>query len=80
MKWVDNVNPLNSFMTETTPNQDWISQAEAARRKGVSRQAINKLVKAGRLKTLAIAGSVFVSSEEISQYTPAPTGRKKKVI
>ncbi|MDO7886467.1 hypothetical protein [Hymenobacter cheonanensis] len=66
-------------MTNDTPNQDWISQAEAARRKGVSRQAINKLVKAGRLKTLEIGGSVFVSSEQVSQYTPAPKGRKKRI-
>jgi len=35
---------------------DWISQAEAARIRGVTRQAIAKLVNQNRLRTLLIGG------------------------
>lgn len=63
---------------EEKENDEWITQAEAARKRGVSRQSINKLVKAGRLLTLTIGGVVFVSSQQISQFEPAPKGRKRQ--
>lgn len=58
-------------------DDDWITQAEAARLRGVSRQAINKLIKSGRLKTICVGGIRFVSSSEIKLFVPAPSGRKK---
>lgn len=56
---------------------EWLSQAEAARVRGVSRQAISKLIKAGRLKTLEVGGHVLVSKEDIHKFEPGKAGRPK---
>jgi excisionase family DNA binding protein len=57
---------------------EWISQAEAARLRGVSRQAIATLVKKGRLPTLKIGGRTFVKRKEVEQFAPEPSGRPPK--
>lgn len=44
---------------------DWISQADAARLRGVSRQAVSKLVQKGRLRTLTIGGHVLVRRDDV---------------
>jgi excisionase family DNA binding protein len=59
-------------------NEDWISQAEAARLRGVSRQAIAKLVRAHRVRTLKIAGKILVLKEDVENYKPLTAGRPKK--
>jgi len=56
----------------------WITQAEAARLRGVSRQAIHNLIKKGRIKTLKIASVVFVDKESIQNYASQNVGRPKK--
>lgn len=56
---------------------EWISQAEAARIREVSRQAIRKLVLKGRLQTLEIGGRIFVSRKDVITYQPEPGGRPK---
>lgn len=48
------------------PGGEWISQAEAARRLGVSRQAISKMVRANRLRSFSIGGRILVSRIEIA--------------
>lgn len=53
----------------------WVTQAEAARIRGVSRQAINKLVQKGYLKTVEIGGIVFVKRAELSSYEAKEPGR-----
>nr|VFJ96273.1 MAG: Helix-turn-helix domain [Candidatus Kentron sp. LFY] len=45
--------------------KEWLSQADAARLRGVSRQAISKLVRKGRFRTLVIGGHVFVHKEDV---------------
>ena len=57
---------------------DWISQSEAARLRGVTRQAIAKLVKKGRLKVLVLGGHTFVSKAEIMRFEIQAAGRPKK--
>jgi len=57
---------------------DWISQAEAARVRGVSRQAIALLVKRGRLPVLRIGGRLLVRRKDVEQFTPEPGGRPAK--
>lgn len=59
------------------PNE-WISQAEAARLRGVSRQAIALLVKKGRLPVLKIGGRLLVRRKEVEAFTPEPAGRPPK--
>lgn len=56
---------------------DWISQAEAARIHGVSRQAINKLIRTGRLRTFEAGGHTLVSRKEVESFAPRPAGRPK---
>jgi predicted DNA-binding protein (UPF0251 family) len=58
--------------------EDWISQSEAARIRNVSRQAIHKLVKSGRLRTVVIGGIIFVNRKEIELFNSKKTGRPKK--
>lgn len=53
---------------------EWISQAEAARIRGVSRQAIAHLVKRKRLKTLEIAGRSLVLRRDIENFTVQQSG------
>jgi excisionase family DNA binding protein len=59
------------------PNE-WISQAEAARLRGVSRQAIALLVKKRRLSVLKIGGRLLVRRKEVEEFTPEPAGRPPK--
>ncbi len=60
---------------ESDPSGEWISQAEAARIKGVSRQAINKLVRNGRLRSMRIGGHVLVHRLDLESFQPQPSGR-----
>ena len=64
------------FLNEN-PNE-WISASEAARLRGVSRQAIANLVRRGRLRTLQFGGKTFVSRADVEAYAPDPGGRPRK--
>jgi excisionase family DNA binding protein len=57
---------------------DWISQAEAARLRGVSRQAIAKLVSAKRLRTMVVGGHILIRREDIVEFRPKKAGRRKR--
>lgn len=61
-----------------TPENDWITQSEAARLRGVSRQAINKLIKKGRIKCIQISSVVFVDRKEIENFKALNSGRPLK--
>jgi len=54
--------------------KEWLSQADAARLRGVTRQAISKLVQKGRLRTLTIGGHVLVHRADIVGQTKPVTG------
>jgi excisionase family DNA binding protein len=56
-------------------SSEWITQADAARIRGVTRQAISKLVKAGRLETLQFGGHLFVRRAEVEEFIPVRGGR-----
>jgi excisionase family DNA binding protein len=53
----------------------WISQAEAARLRGVSRQAISKLIRKQKLKILEAGGHVLVNRQEVLEYEGEGAGR-----
>jgi hypothetical protein len=57
---------------------DMITQAEAARIRGVSEEAIRYLVKRGRFKVFKIGGKVFLSKREIERFKPSVGGRPSK--
>lgn len=54
-----------------------MSQSEAARIRGVSKQAISKLIKRGRLQSLEIGGHIFVKRSDIQNFVPGKAGRPK---
>ena len=58
----------------------WISQAEAAKLRGVSRQAIARLIQKGRFKTLSIGGKTLLRRSEVEQFrakAPGPAPKRK---
>jgi excisionase family DNA binding protein len=57
---------------------DLITQAEAARLRGVSRPAIHKLVAKGKLRTVEIGGTVFVYRADVLSYERGAPGRPPK--
>ena len=57
---------------------DWISQAEAARIRGVSKQAIAKLIGRKRLTAREIGGRMLVRRSEVEAFVPLPIGRPHK--
>jgi len=56
---------------------DWINQADAARLRGVSRQAIAKLAANGRLRSLVVGGRTLVNRADVLAFTPNPAGRPR---
>jgi len=56
---------------------DWISQSEAARLRGVTRQAIGKLVGQGRLRILVAGGHTLVHKSDVLAFEPKSAGRPK---
>lgn len=57
---------------------DLISQAQAARIRNVSREAIYQLVTRGKLKVTEIGGQKFLSRREVENYKPELGGRPPK--
>jgi excisionase family DNA binding protein len=54
---------------------DLITQAEAARLRGVTREAIYDLVARGRLQAIEIGGQRFVRKSEVIGFESLPAGR-----
>lgn len=59
---------------------DLITQQEAADLRGVTLQAMNKLVRLGRLKTITIGKRAFLLRSEVEAYEPSVGGRPKKTV
>lgn len=67
---------LSTYFRAKSPHaEEWVSQAEAARMRGVSRQAIARLIKKGRFRVLRIGGKVLLRREDIKSYRSAAPGR-----
>ncbi len=54
---------------------EWISQTHAAGVRGVTRQAIARLVKRGRLRTVTIGGHTLVHRDDVVNFEPREAGR-----
>jgi predicted XRE-type DNA-binding protein len=61
-------------------SDDFITQAEAARLRGVSRAAISDLVKRRKLKVKKVGAVQFLSRKEALSYEPDACGRPKKKV
>jgi hypothetical protein len=57
----------------------WVSQAEAAEMRRVTRQAIADLVGKGRFTTLSIGGKTLLKRSEVEDFKPKPPGPPPKV-
>jgi len=68
---------MSTYFSEGTA-EEWISQAEAARIRGVSRQAIGRLIKRERLQTLKIGGRMLVRRKDVEDFRAEPAGRPSK--
>ena len=69
--------PRNSPKKNFDPSQ-WVSQAEAAEMRGVTRQAIARLVGKGRFTTLSIGGKTLLKWSEVEDFKPKPPGPAPK--
>jgi excisionase family DNA binding protein len=70
---------VSTYLKEKNfPEEECISQAEAARIRGVSRQAIARLIKKGRFRILRIGDKVFLDRREVQAYKPETSGRPPK--
>jgi excisionase family DNA binding protein len=58
---------------------DLISQAEAARIRGVTRAAIRDLIRRERLRSVAIGGRELVYRSEVEAFEKDKPGPKKEV-
>jgi hypothetical protein len=70
-------------LTKTSTNDakldSYISQAEAARIRDVSKQAIADLIKRGRLSKITVAGRTLVLRAEVEAFVAKPKlGRPRK--
>ena len=61
-----------NYFSKASDPSEWVSQAEAARMRRVSRQAIARLVKKGRFRVLEIGGRVLLRREDVKAYKSAP--------
>jgi len=64
----------------TMPNKldEMISQAEAARIRGVTPQAIAHLISTGKLRAVTVAGRRLVFKSEVENFEPSVGGRPPK--
>ncbi len=63
---------------ESSDMADLISQAEAARLRGVTRAAIQDLVRRGRIRSVNVGGRALVYRSEIVNYEQGEAGRPRK--
>jgi len=62
---------------EANDLNDLITQADAARIRDVSREAIADLITRGRLATVEVAGQKFVKRSEIENFVTRKAGRPR---
>jgi hypothetical protein len=55
-----------------------VSQQQAAEVRGVSIQAIHKLIKRGRFTVVEVGGKKFLLRKEVEAFVPRRTGRPRK--
>ena len=69
---------LRSSAKEKFDPTQWVSQAEAAKMRGVTRQAIARLVAKGRFTTLSVGGRRLISRSDVEKFTRKPPGPSPK--
>lgn len=67
-----------TVITNLSDSEKYVTQAEAAKLRGVSRQRIGQLVKSGRLKTVGEGHDALISVEDLMNLTEGKKGRPRK--
>jgi hypothetical protein len=62
-------------MTKSIDPSELLTVTQAADERGTSRQAINYLIRQGRIETVEIAGRRFISRSVLASFKPEPGGR-----
>jgi excisionase family DNA binding protein len=57
---------------------DYLTVNEAAKNRGVSRQAIQDLISRGRLKASRVGNQWLIHKRDLAGYKPDPGGRPSK--
>lgn len=65
-------------MTKSINPDELLTVTQAAAERGTTRQAINYLIRRGKLEVVEIAGKRFVSRRILASFTPDPGGRPPK--
>jgi hypothetical protein len=65
-------------MTKSINPDDLLTVTQAAAERGTTRQAINYLIRQGKLETVEIAGKRFISRRTLAVFTPELGGRPPK--
>lgn len=68
---------LSTHLSKEPAADPWVSQAEAARIRGISRQAIAKLIKKQRFRVLRVGGRLFLRRRDVEHYRAERPGRPK---
>jgi hypothetical protein len=66
-------------MAKSIDPDELLTVTQAAAERGTTRQAINYLIRHGKLETVEIAGKRFISRRTLAAFTPDTGGRPPKV-
>lgn len=68
---------MSTNLLKNFKRDDWLSIAQVADMRGVTRQAISKLIKKGKINHIEIGGHILVHKDELKSYQPGKPGRPK---
>ena len=71
---------LSEDFKEMLQKADLITQAEAARLREVTAEAINDLIKRGKFEVFEVAGQKLLRRNDVINYRPSKGGRPPKHI
>jgi hypothetical protein len=70
---------LISHMTKSINPDELLTVTQAAAERGTTRQAINYLIRQGKLEAVEIAGKRFISRQTLASFIPDLGGRPPKI-
>ncbi len=71
---------ISENLQQILQKADLITQAEAARLREVTAEAINDLIKRGKLDVFEVAGQKLLRRDDVISYRPGKGGRPPKHI
>jgi len=59
-------------------SSDYLSISQVAKIRGVTRQAISKLIKKGKIECVKIGGHILIHKDDLIKFKPGYPGRPRK--